>query len=172
MCGRKSRVISAVCAAQALADRCLASINILISAPPQQWTTFILSTEMSSEWRSGRCPAMRASSAWVKSEPVVPLVVKKNRWRKQKPDSFKGISIIWNERCCVSEPLVCLPVLYVPGEDGNSKNSCHQMVVTLMNIKKKGMFSTRIPVLDLVAWSFRPPSLTDGGDWQAGRLGW
>lgn len=129
----KSRVVSAVCAAQALGNRCLASINILISAPTLQ-TTFSLSTEMSSEWRSGRSPAMRASTAWVKGEPRVSLAVKKKKtWWKQSTNNFKWIWIIWNERRCVSEQLVCLPGLYVPGEDGNSINFCHQMVLTLMN---------------------------------------
>lgn len=62
-CGEeKSRVISAVRAAQALGDRCLASIKIPISAPALQ-PTFSLSTEMSSEWRFGRSPPTRASSA-------------------------------------------------------------------------------------------------------------
>lgn len=79
----KSRVVSAVCAAQALGNRCLASINILMSAPALQ-TTFSLSTEMSSEWRSGRSPAMRASTAWVKGEPRVSLAVLKKKHDENK----------------------------------------------------------------------------------------
>lgn len=170
----KSRVISAVCAAQALGDRCLASINIPISVPALQ-TTFSLSTEMSSEWRSGRSPAMRASSAWAKGEPCVSLVVKKKTWTKQNTNNFEWIWIIWNERCCVSEKLVCLPGLYVPGEDGNSKTFCLQMVLTLMNIKNVMRFQlalhfwTSLPQKGIPS---DPPTLADSRDWQAGRLGW
>lgn len=164
----KSRVISAVCAAQALGDRCLASINIPISAPALQ-TTFSLSTEMSSEWRSGRSPAMRASSAWAKGEPCVSLVVKKT-WTKQNTNNFKWIWIIWNERCCVSEQLVCLPGLYVPGEDGNSKTFCHQMVLTLMNMKNVMCFQ-----LALHFWTLLPRKAfvqTPHPHWQQGLTGW
>lgn len=53
---------------------------------------------------------------------------------------------------------------FVSGEDGNSKKFC-QIVLTLMYIEN-AMFSTRIPVLDLIAverQSFRPCTLTDRG---------
>lgn len=59
LCAEETRVLSSACAAAALGDRCLASINILISAPALQ-PTFSLSTEMSPQWRSRRSPDLRA----------------------------------------------------------------------------------------------------------------
>lgn len=62
LCAEESRVISAACAAPALGDRCLASINIPIPAPALQPTSS-LSTEMSPQWRSRRSPDLGASGA-------------------------------------------------------------------------------------------------------------
>lgn len=62
LCVEETGVISAACAAPALGDRCLASINIRISAPALQ-PTFSLSTEMSPQQRSRRIPNLRASGA-------------------------------------------------------------------------------------------------------------
>lgn len=72
----KSRVISAVCAAQALGDRCLAGINIPISEPALQ-PTFSLSSDMSFEWRSRRSPAPTASGVWAKGKSMHFLSSKK-----------------------------------------------------------------------------------------------